>query len=339
MTDQTEVAMASVVATAIRAPSMHNTQPWRFRVSLPEQDQIQGAVIEIWSDPSRRLPVADPTGWATRVACGAAALGAKLGVVLLGHRVDLSVLPQGVRQPRSDQPELVARLTVGTTHPATPQERELHHAIFRRRSNRYPFNETPAAPDVPGKLMAAARAEGAWLDVLDKPRQRAAVAGLVRQGQHRLAADPSYRAEFTEWVREASADRISPHAGDDSHAPQDGLLALRDVDAAARVSDRDFEPNPLVCVLGADTDRPMAQVRTGAALLRVLLAGTAIGLESSMLSQPIEVPELRRLLRAPLGRSVGWPQMVLRFGYGVRPPAAPRRPVSEVLKITSKAVA
>lgn len=70
------------------------------------------------------------------------------------------------------------------------------------------------------------------------------------------------------------------------------------------------------------------------ALYRVLLTATADGLAASMLSQPIELPERRRELRAALRRTSGWPQMVLRFGYGIRPPASPRRPVADVLEIT-----
>jgi len=37
---------------AIRAPSGHNTQPWRFRIA--------GDGVEIYADRSRILPVVDP---------------------------------------------------------------------------------------------------------------------------------------------------------------------------------------------------------------------------------------------------------------------------------------
>lgn len=327
VTSAATVELTDVVATATRAPSMHNTQPWRFQVKPATDDSIEGALIEVRADPSRGLPVADPTGWATRVACGAAALAIRLGIAVRGHRPEVSVLPEPA------DPDLIARIRVAGPHPATPVERELHAAIRRRRSNRNPFNDVPAALGTGARLEAAARAEGAWLDVLDDPRRRAAVARIVREGQDRLNADPAYRAELASWVRGASDDGVPHSAGGPSPAPYD-LLAFRDFGTEPRAPGRDFEPNPLVCVLGASTDHPGGQVRAGMALHRVLLAATTDGLASSMLSQPIELPDLRGRLRAALGRTGGWPQMVLRFGYGIRTPAAPRRPVAEVLDIT-----
>ncbi len=321
--------LTEIVTAAIRAPSMHNTQPWRFRITPGTADSIAGALIEVRGDPSRGLPVADPTGWAMRVACGAAVLGVRLGIAVRGHRPEVSVLPE------PSDPDLIAKIRVAGPHPATPEERELCGAIHRRRSNRYPFSDVPAAPGTGARLEAAARAEGAWLDVLEDPRTRAEVAALVRAGEDRLAADPAYREELASWVRDTEVDDGVPRtAGGPSPLPHD-LLAFRQFGNQARAPGRDFEPNPFLCVLGSGTDHLSAQVRAGMALHRVLLAGTAAGLSSSMLSQPIEVADLRARLRAGLGRTGGWPQMVLRFGYGVRTPATPRRPVADVIDITT----
>ncbi len=320
--------LTAIVATAVRAPSMHNTQPWRFRLVPGQPDRIEGAVIEVWSDDSRRLPVADPTGWAVRIACGAALLGVRLGVAVLDHRAEVTVLPDPAR------PALAGLVRVGPRHRATPYERELHAAIGKRRTNRYPFSETPPAPDVPAKLVAAARPD-AWLDVLQDPRRRADVAAVVREAQHELSAHPEYTAELSAWVRDAAAgDGVPRETGGPSPEPYD-LLAFRHLGTRPRPAGRDFESHPLICVLGTDTDHAAGQIRAGMALHRVLLAGTAAGLASSMLSQPIELPQLRRRLSTAAGRTGGWPQMVLRFGYGVRSPATPRRPVSDVLEIAA----
>jgi hypothetical protein len=213
-------------------------------------------------------------------------------------------------------------------------ERDLHTAIPRRRTNRYPFSDVAPDADTVARLVPAARLEGAWLDVLRDPKRRATVAALVREAQTRMNTDPAYRAEVQSWVRDTdnSSDGVPRRAGGPSPAAYD-LLAFRDFGNLSRSPGRDFERDPLVCVLGSDTDHAGAQVRVGMALHRVLLTATAAGLSSSMLSQPVELPDLRRRLRAALGHTSGWPQMVLRFGYGVRTPATPRRPVSEVLDI------
>ena len=321
-------ALTAIVGLATRAPSMHNTQPWRFRVVPASDTDLEGAVITVYHDRSRDLPVADPTGWAARIACGAAGFAVRLGIAAHGHRAHFSVLPDPA------DPTLAVRIRVGPRRTTTPEERALYAALPQRRSNRYPFHDTPAAPGSGETLRAAAHAEAAWLDVVDDPRRRVAVADVIQTAQRRLAADRAYQDELAAWVRAGGGvhDGVPPQAGGPSPEPYD-LLAFRNFGDAPRAFGRDFEPNPLVAVLGTTSDTPADQVRAGMALHRVLLAGTAAGLASSMLSQPIELPDTRVKLCTALGRNGGYPQMVLRFGYGVRAPATPRRPVAEVLDV------
>ena len=103
-------------------------------------------------------------------------------------------------------------------------------------------------------------------------------------------------------------------AGGPQGEPQD-LLPSRGFGGRDRAPGRDFEPEPLVAVLGSAGNTAVDQVVAGQALQRVLLTATDAGLGVSMLSQPIEVPSAREQLRLSLGR-FGTPQMVLRIGYG-----------------------
>jgi nitroreductase len=66
-----------LIASAARAPSVHNSQPWRFRVS---QD-----AIELWSDPRRRT-WSDASGREMLISCGAALYGLRLAVRSLGFQ-------------------------------------------------------------------------------------------------------------------------------------------------------------------------------------------------------------------------------------------------------------
>ena len=62
----TETMFTDAVASAIAAPSLHNSQPWRFRFDR-ETDTVQ-----VRADRARAVRVADPSGWGMRVALGAA---------------------------------------------------------------------------------------------------------------------------------------------------------------------------------------------------------------------------------------------------------------------------
>ena len=66
------------------------------------------------------------------------------------------------------------------------------------------------------------------------------------------------------------------------------------------------------------------------ALERALLVLTRAGVSASFMNQPVELPDVRWLLRSPL-TGVGQAQMVLRIGYGPPVPPTPRRPLGEVV--------
>jgi hypothetical protein len=84
------------VTAATRAPSLHNTQPWRFR------RRTNG--IDLLADPTRRLPVADPTGWAMRIACGAALFNLRTALTANGLTHTVRLRPDPANPPKSPPP-------------------------------------------------------------------------------------------------------------------------------------------------------------------------------------------------------------------------------------------
>lgn len=306
----------TAVAAAIRAPSMHNTQPWRFRA--------RAGALEVLGDPGRRLPVADPRGWGVRLACGAAIFNARLAFAVAGTPAEVRL------RPDPDQPDLYARLSPGAPRPASPHEAELYTAIGHRHSNRHPFGPQPVPAEVRRELVAAAVAEGAWLDLLIGRGPLAVVAEVVRAADTALIRDAGYRDELTAWSRAGDeTDGVPMSVGGPSPEPWD-LLALRDFGGVPRPAGRDFESDPLVAVLGTTGDTVVDQIVAGQALQRVWLTATGSRLAVSVLSQPIEVAAARDQLRQGLRRH-GTPQMVLRIGYGQPGFPTLRRPLEDVI--------
>src|SRR6185436_15561917 len=112
-------SLEAIIATAVRAPSVHNTQPWRFRPT--------NSAIELYADPTRRLDVLDPTGREMFLSCGAALFGLRLGVREAGFRPVVEILP---RWPRLDP---VGRVHLGAAA-AGPGDRRLLAAVWLRHT-------------------------------------------------------------------------------------------------------------------------------------------------------------------------------------------------------------
>ncbi|GIE50742.1 hypothetical protein Ani05nite_42760 [Amorphoplanes nipponensis] len=316
MTTYDEADLRHAAAAAVRAPSLHNSQPWRFR--------LRAGAIEVLADPARQLAVADSTGWAVRIAGGAAILNARLALAAAGTPAEL------VLRPDRAEPHLLARLTPGPARPPTYTEVDLAAAIPRRHSNRQPFWPDPVPPEARQRLIEAARAESGWLDLLVGMTALSGFAEIAQSADRVLRRDAGYQAEMSTWTHADSApDGIAVLAGAPRAEPQD-LLPQRAFADRRRAPGRDFEPEPLVAVLGTAGDRPQDQLIAGQALQRVLLTVTDAGLACSMISQPIEVPAARDQLRRSLGRS-GMPQMALRIGYGQPGHPTQRRAVEDVL--------
>jgi hypothetical protein len=313
--EQVEAALTAATA----APSVHNSQPWRFRCTP--------SAIQLYADPDRELAVADPDHREMLLACGAALLNLRLAIRALGVHPRVSLLPD----PR--QSDVLALVSPGGGAPLSAADRALFEAIPRRRTNRRPFVPTPVPRPTLAALRAAARTERAWLAPITLA-QIPILRGLVRTAHRSQQDDPAFMAEWAYWTgREAGTDDGVPaRSSGPLPEPQDEWV-LRDFSAGLarqRVEGKDFEPDPLIAVIGTFHDLPLAHLQAGQAMQRVLLTATDAGLSASFLSQVVEVPTARRQLRDLIGGGL-WPQTVLRIGYGSPVPPTPRRYLSDVV--------
>ena len=174
------------VRAAIRAPSMHNSQPWRFR--------LRDGGIDVRVDRRRPLPAAGHGhlgDWAAHLACGAAVFNLRLALAAEGTPARVRLCPE---------PDVVARLEPDTPAAASPAELDLLAAVPHRHSSRLPFFPEPVPGEVRWRLVQAARAEGAWLELVVGT---AAVEGIGAAGTQR---QPRARARPPEPGRDRPLD-------------------------------------------------------------------------------------------------------------------------------------
>jgi nitroreductase len=309
--------IAELVRVAALAPSMHNTQPWRFRVIRASQ------TIELSADPSRMLRYSDPHGRAMHIACGAALFNLRIAVAMAGREAVIRLLPD------PGQPLLLAALRLAGPYRPCETDAELHAAIARRHTNRQPFSSHRVPPGVLTELAQAAAMQGAVL-YFPGHDETTRLLHLVSDAESDLLADPAYRAELAQW---AGGDRDGDGMPDSVLGPRDpgGPTPVRDFrpyrHQAAHYAW--FEENPQLAVLSTPSSTRKDWLRAGQALQRVLLTATSRGIAAAPLTQPLETTGAW-LVRDPRSGSE-IPQMILRLGYGLPVPAAPRRPASDVL--------
>jgi hypothetical protein len=328
-----EQQWTAVVAAATRAPSIHNTQPWRFTAS--------GDRLEVHRDPERALPVLDPTGRQQVISCGVAAEFATVALHAAGVEAEVELLPT------AEDPDHLATVRAGGSREVEAADAALAEAIGRRQTERSPFLPRAVPDAVLGRMQADAGALGVWVKTVTGSDEEVATAFLISRAEELERSNPEYRAELERWLRTdpAAVDGIPVGAvpqADPATRPSNWLV--RDFVASSREA-RVFLPagdpaapppeveRPTVVLLGTDGDDRTAWLLAGRALGRLLLTATVEGLATSPLTQALDWPATRTRMRARLSL-VGYPQMLLRMGYPSTTggPVSGRRPVSEVLR-------
>ena len=317
-----EVALAQAARTAGLAPSIHNTQPWHWRVD--------GSTLDLRAERSRQLAFTDPVGRMLVISCGTALHHARLALAAEGWAVTVSRLPED-----NDQ-DLLARLTVTGREAVTPAAMRLLQTARIRHTDRRPLSNTPVEPAVIDALRATCHAEDTRMHVL-RPDAIVELAAAAARAQTIEELDPSWRDELAYWAGGA----------------RDGGLGVPDeviprTEPATTVPARDFgrsgdlavgsghDTAAVYAILYGDEDSPTAWLRAGEALSAVWLDAIEHDLAAVPLSAAVEVIGTRLALRRMLA-GVGEPFLVLRLGIAdpdhPGPSHTPRLPTDQVVEI------
>jgi hypothetical protein len=312
-----------LVTQACRAPSIHNTQPWRF--------VWDGEGFDVYADTRRGLTVSDPDGRELVISCGAALYNLRVALRHRGLRGEVRL------QPDPTQSRLLARVAVAPGDPASREERRRFAALVHRHTHRGPFDDRIVPSDLEVDFLRAAEAESARLIYVQIPGQRHRVIDLARQAAAQLDDNERARAETELWTAapgSTRADGVPATAYPPRPAWGADELAGRDFDLGRSFGlEESASSTPgLVGVLVTEGDGARDWMEAGQALEHILLMGAERWVFAALHSQISENPPLRAELRRELA-TAGYPQMLLRFGYAHNAGATPRRPAREVLQV------
>lgn len=314
-----------MVEAAIRAPSVHNSQPWLW--------EYDGRQLHLSADWSRQLRHGDPDGRDLAISCGSALHHLCVAASAMGWRATPHRLPSGSRH-RLASFDFTERAPSPVTAAAL-------QAIHDRQTDRRVPSPTPVQRRQLDALVRTATIHGAIAtqlpDEASEPlRDLMLLASVI---QH---SSDAYLEELAQWT----------HARGDDGVPDSSVVFRPSADDPSGAGTRfpsgflldhepqDKPPRQAWLLLTTSSDDLRSRLRAGEALSAILLLAHLQGLAVVPYTQPIEVDAARQGIEHAMLRGSANLQVILRVA--VPPPGSPalrrtrRRPVSEVLHVASE---
>lgn len=326
MTDRlpnANAVLAQAAAAAGFAPSVLNTQPWRWRVA--------GEALELHAERSRQLPALDPEGRLLVISCGAALQHALVALAAEGWQAEV------VRLPDPATPDLLAKVTLGEHVGVTPEAMRHFQTLRLRHTDRRPLTAAPVPADQIDAVRRAGTSPG--VDVHRLTREQMTDLGVAAARADELELlDVAQREEMAYW---AGGDRPGGTGVPSEVIPQSppaGIVPGRDfVRGGSLAVSGGSDRAAVYLMLFGPADAPADWLRAGEALSAAWLTATELGLSVLPFSSVIEVASVRESLRRSALASLGFPYIVLRIGNGdpdhSGPPHTPRLPAEQTISV------
>jgi nitroreductase len=299
MSHGTTSVLAEAARAAGLAPSVHNTQPWRWRVHPGH--------LDLYAERDRQLAAADPHGRLLIVSCGAALHHAQVALAAQGWQ------PLVQRWPDPADPDHLARLSAGERLGSTAPAIRRYQAAERRHTDRRSVTDRPVPAPVLAEIRAAVEEQDTHLHLLPAG-QVSELAVAAARAQEQAADDPVLRDELAYWV-------AGPHPAGTGlpqtvipSEPPHTTVAVRDFGRPGTLpAGEGGDRAASYAVLFGDEDTAARWLRAGEALSAAWLTATEHGVSVLPFSGVVEAPATRAVLRRLLA-GLGHPCLVLRLG-------------------------
>ena len=316
--------ITTAVELACRAPSLHNSQPWRW-VASPTS-------VDLFVDSDRTVTATDRAGREAIMSCGASLDHFRVALAAVGWDVKVDQFPDPANLDH------LASIAFASVDYVTQAQRDRATAIARRRTNRLPFRAPKHWASFEPVLRSSFQSESVTLDVLAKDvRWRLAEAARLTEALRRY--DDQYQQELEWWTAPVR---------DSEGIPQSALLSESDgrrvdvnrrfpIDPADERSSAGAYDQAKILLLATPRDTRADALRCGEALSAILLECTMAGLATCPVTHVTELEASRNIIRDLTRGRAAVPQVLIRVGIEpedeiVSTPTR-RRSLSEVLEI------
>jgi nitroreductase len=311
------------VRLACRAPSLHNSQPWRWVAA--------DGGLQLFVDRSRVMYRTDRWGREAIISCGAVLDHLRVAMAAAGWRSNVD------RFPDPNHRDHVASVDFIPMDFVTDAYRRRADAILLRRTDRLPMAAPPDWKSLELVLRAVVDDDVAHLDVIADAARPELVEASQLTDALRLY-DSAYHDELNWWTAPFESNEGIPHSSLVSAAETDRVGVGRTFPVVPHIERRPaiHEDFSKVVVLSTEGDTRADALASGEMLSRVLLECTVAGMATCTITHLTEMAASRDIVATLIDRTV-WPQVLVRIGIAPSieqvPPPTPRRPLDEVLKL------
>lgn len=314
-----EVVRAAV-RLACRAPSVHNSQPWRW--------VTDNAGLNLFVDPKRWVHATDRSGREALLSCGAVLDHFRVAMQAAGWTINVD------RFPNPNNLDHLAAIDFTPLSFVTDAHRARADAMQRRRTDRLPFAAPTDWELFEPMVRSTFNDNDAHLDVVpDDVRPK--LADAARLSESLRLYDSSYHSELDWWTAPFEATEGIPYSSLVSATESDRVDVARSFPAGGDSQRRPgiTADRSTILVLSTDDNTRGDAVRCGEVLSTVLLECTMAGMATCTLTNVTESPAGRDVIAGLIGRT-SFPQLLIRVGLAPlaerEHPVTPRRPLRDV---------
>ncbi|KKC02505.1 Acg family FMN-binding oxidoreductase [Mycobacterium nebraskense] len=316
--------LTKAVELACRAPSLHNSQPWRWVAG--------GPTVDLFADPHRMVPSADSSGRESIISCGAVLDHFRVAMAADGWESNVDEFPN------PNNLDHLASIDFVSAHYVAVARRDRAAAILRRRTDRRPFGAPRDWASFEPVLRSAFNGDVATLDVLaDNALPLLVEAARLNEALRRY--DDLYQHELRWWTAPGRHDDGIPEAALVNETQPGAVDVNRRFPAEGhtRPSSAGLHDQAKVLVLSTPGDTRADAFRCGQALSAILLECTMAGMATCTVTHVTELQASRDMIRELISDAEAVPQVLIRVGTASAgkgaPEPTPRRPIREVLEM------
>lgn len=317
--------LEKLIELAARAPSGHNSQPWKFKVTEDE--------IEVYPDYDYKLPVVDPSHRELYISLGCVSENICVAAPSFGYVANRSICTDtGGEYSIKVELKKVKSVT----------EDSVVKTIRERQSNRNEYSGEKIEEEEIDQLKSVELEENINIHFYEKySKEFNTIENYILQGNEIQMNDAKFKDELISWIRfnETHVDKTNNGLsykvmGSPSMPKFIGKMIVKSFltpDKQNKSDKEKIKSSSHFVLLSSKGNTANEWISLGLSLERVLLKLTELGVANAYLNPPCEIESLSNELRSSLQIGNEYPAIIMRIGYGEKTSYSPRRSAEQVM--------